>query len=63
MKKLLTLILGIALSTIAFSQDCNIGNQSTTGFGSTGDFTENFLLGSSFVFVGIYIIFCERSQS
>jgi len=47
MKKTLTFILAILLSSITYAQDCNIGNQNIEGF-ETEDFSANFLLGSSF---------------
>jgi hypothetical protein len=49
MKKTGLLIVGLLICTLAFSQNCNIGNQDTTGFDATnGNFQANFLVGIQF---------------
>ena len=49
MKKIAILIVGILVSSIALSQDCNIGNQDTIGFNATsGEFQADYLLGIKF---------------
>lgn len=46
MKKTILFFAGLFLGTISFAQNCNIGNEDTTGFTiSTGNFTQDYLLG------------------
>jgi len=49
MKNILVFIVGILITSIAHSQNCNIGNEDTLNFNTTsGEFTENYLLGVQF---------------
>ena len=48
MKQLVTFLITILFFTNAFSQDCNIGNETSTADFTTGSFTANFLLGTKY---------------
>lgn len=56
MKKISTFILLLFITLTVFSQDCNIGNETTNPDFTTGNFTENYLLGVNFTLTQVGVV-------